>query len=135
MRLTRRHIPLVLFLCYQYLRPLNLTGLNSVLHSYFMQIVHYDKECQISRAMTLSPSHSRYYPSILMENLTRVTENLRKNIQLSAVKTNGYLPDMNKAPNKNFDLMYVVRNHYKFHKPATGVSNRYCPTYHAYVGK
>jgi hypothetical protein len=72
---------------------------------------------------------------MLMENLTTVTENLRKDIQLSAVIAKGYLPDMKEAPNKNVDLMYVVRIHYKFHKFATGVSNRYYPMHHAYVEK
>jgi hypothetical protein len=42
---------------------------------------------------------------------------------------------MNEAPNKNVDLIYVVRIHYKFHKPATGVNNLYYPMRHAYVGK
>jgi len=80
MRLTRRHIQLVFFICYQYLPALNFASLNSVLHSYFIQNVHYDKESQNSRAMTLSPSYSRYCTSVLMENLTTFTENLRKNI-------------------------------------------------------
>jgi len=70
-----------------------------------------------------------------MENLTTVTENRRKDIQLSAITINGFLPDMNEAPNKNFDLMYVLPIHYKFHKSATGLSNRYYPMHHAYVGK
>lgn len=48
---------------------------------------------------------------------------------------NGCLPDMNEAPNKNVDLRYAVRIHYKFHKPATGVSNRCYPMHRAYVGK
>lgn len=134
MRLTRRHLPLVFFICYYYLLPLNITCLNSFLHSYYIQIVHYRKECQISRAMTLSLSYSRYCTIILMEKLTTVTENLRKVIQLSAVITNGYLPDMNEAP-KKVHLMYVVRIHYKFHKLATGVSNRYYPMHHTYMGK
>jgi hypothetical protein len=69
-----------------------------------------------------------------MKNLT-TKENIRKVIQLSAVIINRYLPDMKEAPNKNVDLRYVVGIRYKFHTPATGVSNRYYPVHHAYVGK